>query len=71
MPMKPMPTMPMRINHGHKESPRLAKMFGPPGYEVNLLYVAGLLALILGGAGAFSIDRLLGRRKREPAASPS
>src|ERR1700752_4826092 len=32
--------------------------FGPPGYEVNLLYVAGLLALILGGAGAFSIDRL-------------
>ena len=25
--------------------------FGPPGYEVNLLYIAGLLALILGGAG--------------------
>ena len=33
--------------------------FGPPGYEINLLYVAGLLALILGGAGTFSIDRLL------------
>jgi putative oxidoreductase len=45
--------------------------FGPPGYEVNLLYIAGLLALILGGAGHFSIDRLLARRKREPAASPS
>jgi putative oxidoreductase len=45
--------------------------FGPPGYEVNLLYVAGLLALILRGAGPFSIDRLLARRKREPAASPS
>jgi putative oxidoreductase len=45
--------------------------FGPPGYEVNLLYIAGLLALILGGAGAFSVDRLLARRKREPAASPS
>jgi putative oxidoreductase len=45
--------------------------FGPPGYEVNLLYIAGLLALILGGAGLFSIDRLLARRKREPAASPS
>jgi putative oxidoreductase len=30
--------------------------FGPPGYEVNLLYIAGLLALILGGAGPFSID---------------
>src|SRR6266446_7547732 len=45
--------------------------FGPPGYEVNLLYIAGLLALILGGAGPFSIDRLLARRKRRPAASPS
>jgi putative oxidoreductase len=45
--------------------------FGPPGYEVNLLYIAGLLALILRGAGPFSIDRLLARRQREPAASPS
>ena len=45
--------------------------FGPPGYEVNLLYIAGLLALTLGGAGLFSIDRLLARRKWEPAASPS
>src|SRR6516162_3919095 len=45
--------------------------FGPPGYEVNLLYVAGLLALILQGAGSFSIDQLLARSKREPAASPS
>src|SRR5262249_18729633 len=25
--------------------------FGPPGIEVNLLYIAGLLTLILGGAG--------------------
>ena len=41
--------------------------FGPPGYEVNLLYIASLLALILGGAGPFSIDRLLARRKPEPA----
>jgi putative oxidoreductase len=45
--------------------------FGPPGYEVNLLYIAGLLALILRGAGPFSIDRLLARGKRGPAASPS
>src|SRR5215475_3596579 len=30
--------------------------FGPPGYEVNLLYIAGLLALILAGAGPLSID---------------
>ena len=42
--------------------------FGPPGYEINLLYIAGLLALILGGAGPFSLDRLLAR-KRERAAS--
>ena len=39
--------------------------FGPPGIEVNLLYIACLVALILGGAGLFSIDRLLARRKRE------
>jgi putative oxidoreductase len=31
--------------------------FGPPGYEVNLLYIAGLIALIVCGAGAWSIDR--------------
>src|SRR5215831_18875161 len=37
-------------------------LFGPPGYEVNLLYIAGLIALILGGAGALSIDRLLSRK---------
>ena len=36
--------------------------FGPPGYEVNLLYIAGLLALILGGAGPLSLDRLLSRK---------
>jgi putative oxidoreductase len=45
--------------------------FGPPGIEVNLLYIAGLLALSLGGAGPFSIDKLLARNRREPAASPS
>src|SRR6267378_1962126 len=37
--------------------------FGPPGYEVNLLYIAGLVALILGGAGTLSIDRFLMRKK--------
>ena len=36
--------------------------FGPPGYEVNLLYIAGLFSLILGGAGALSIDRVLLRK---------
>ena len=37
--------------------------FGTPGYEVNLLYIAGLLTLVLGGTGGFSVDRLLARRK--------
>jgi putative oxidoreductase len=37
--------------------------FGPPGYEINLLYITGLLALTLGGAGAWSLDHLLARRK--------
>jgi putative oxidoreductase len=37
--------------------------FGPPGVEVNLLYIAGLLAIVLsGGAGPWSVDRLLARR---------
>jgi putative oxidoreductase len=31
--------------------------FGPVGYEVVLLYLAGLAALAFGGAGALSIDR--------------
>ena len=37
-------------------------LFGPPGYEINLLYIAGLISLMLTGAGAYSIDRLRGKR---------
>jgi putative oxidoreductase len=44
--------------------------FGPPGIEVNLLYIGGLLALSLGGAGPFSIDKLLAPKERGPAAAP-
>ena len=40
--------------------------FGPPGYEVNLLYIAGLLALIMAGAGALSVDYWLAHRKKSP-----
>src|SRR5215472_11928417 len=39
--------------------------FGPPGYEINLLYIAGLVALILGGAGPMSIDSLRKRRRQQ------
>jgi putative oxidoreductase len=38
-------------------------LFGPPGYEVNLLYVASPVALMVGGAGTFSIDGLLAQRR--------
>ena len=39
-------------------------MFGPPGYEINLLYVAGLLLLMVAGAGPLSVDRWLKDRNR-------
>jgi putative oxidoreductase len=39
-------------------------IFGPPGYEVNLLYIAGLISIILTGAGIFSIDSLIAHRKK-------
>jgi putative oxidoreductase len=37
--------------------------FGLPGYEVNLLYIAGLLALLICGASALSVDKLRSRRR--------
>ena len=36
--------------------------FGPPGYEVNLLYLACLAALVLGGSGPFALGRLISKR---------
>ena len=38
--------------------------FGPPGYETDLLYLACLLALVLGGTGPWSVDGYLARRSR-------
>jgi putative oxidoreductase len=37
--------------------------FGTVGYEIILLYLAGLVALAAGGAGAWSFDRWLERRR--------
>jgi putative oxidoreductase len=39
--------------------------FGPPGYEVGLLYLACLAALVLGGSGPLAIDGLIRRRMRD------
>jgi putative oxidoreductase len=41
--------------------------FGPPGYEVTLLYLACLAALVSGGPGPLSVDRALARRRRPPS----
>ena len=38
--------------------------FGPVGYEVILLYLADLAALVAGGAGPLSIDELRRRHER-------
>jgi putative oxidoreductase len=37
-------------------------MFGPLGYEVILLYIACLAALVIGGSGPFAIDGLVRER---------
>jgi putative oxidoreductase len=36
--------------------------FGPVGYEMNLLYLACLVALVLGGTGPFAVEELLRSR---------
>ena len=36
--------------------------FGPPGFETDLLYLACLAALVLGGSGPLAIDSLLAKR---------
>ena len=39
-------------------------IFGLPGYEMNLLYIAALLALMLAGAGSLSVDQLRAHKAR-------
>src|SRR5262245_22628950 len=38
--------------------------FGPPGYECDLLYLACLVALALGGSGPMAMDGLLRKWRR-------
>ena len=35
--------------------------FGPPGYETDLLYIAALATLVLGGSGPLAFDQLRAR----------
>ena len=37
--------------------------FGQPGYETDLLYLAALIALVLGGSGPLAADRYLQRSR--------
>jgi putative oxidoreductase len=37
--------------------------FGPPGYEVDLLYLACLAALVLGGSGPMAIDHYIAKKR--------
>ncbi|HVJ78954.1 MAG TPA: DoxX family protein [Hyphomicrobium sp.] len=38
--------------------------FGQPGYECDLLYLACLATLVLGGAGPLSVDEFIAKRTR-------
>lgn len=42
--------------------------FGPPGYETNLLYLAALATLVIGGSGPLAFDRVFARRRNNPRA---
>src|SRR6202166_4592758 len=44
--------------------------FGQPGYETDLLYLAALIALVLGGSGPLALDRYL-LRLRAGVLSPA
>jgi putative oxidoreductase len=39
--------------------------FGPPGYELDLLYLACLAALVFGGAGPMAIDGLFRKWRKD------
>ena len=42
-------------------------VFGPPGYEINLLYIGALVVIALAGPGALSVDEWLrGSRAATP-----
>jgi putative oxidoreductase len=42
-------------------------VFGPPGYETDLLYLACLAALVAGGSGPLAIGGDIANRRSGPA----
>lgn len=40
--------------------------FGQPGYETDLLYLAGLAALVMGGSGPWALDKVLLSTRTKP-----
>lgn len=38
--------------------------FGPPGFEINLLYIGALIMLVFAGAGKFSVDSIIAKRRK-------
>jgi putative oxidoreductase len=50
---------------------RAGAHFGQPGYETDLLYLACLVALVLGGNGPFALDARLARRRERNEAFES
>lgn len=62
-------TFSVNINYGFSSVKTIGltangPVFGPPGYEINLLYIAGLISIILTGAGIFSVDSVIIHRKK-------
>ncbi|NWA04858.1 DoxX family protein [Pseudomonas gingeri] len=41
-------------------------LFGQPGYETDLLYMAALITLVIGGPGPFAVDHFLRRWAKGP-----
>src|SRR5262249_22524474 len=67
VPIAPVPFVSMltvHLPHGFTSIKLVSVMsgraqFGPPGYELDLLYIACLAALVLGGSGPLAIDHYL------------
>lgn len=45
-----------------REVTEAGAQFGPPGYETDLLYLAALATLVLGGSGPLSIESTIAQR---------